>query len=139
MIGSLSEPLGAQGQPVPSDSTILMTIPSLTQLLEDCSSSSTTIKKMLHSNLKPSIDRSLELLPYLIRYHNVCEVVLNFLHSVFLVLQQQLGPEFTQTAVQGMLQIYTRYIYMICFKFNKIMKINTCVHTKYIYIFSIYI
>lgn len=108
MIGALAEPLGTQGQSVPSDSTILMTVPSLTQLLEDCSSSSTTVKKMLHSNLKPSIDRSLELLPYLIRCHNVCEVLLNFLHSVFLVLQQQLGPEFTQTAVQGMLQIYTR-------------------------------
>ncbi|KAI4499252.1 hypothetical protein M0802_005512 [Mischocyttarus mexicanus] len=108
MVGSLSEPLGAQGQPLPSDSTILMIVPSLTQLLEDCSSSSTTVKKMLHSNLKSSIERSLEFLPYLIRYHNICEVVLNFLYSVFLVLQQQLGPEFTQTAVQGMLQIYTR-------------------------------
>ncbi|XP_043495290.1 exportin-6-A [Polistes fuscatus] len=108
MVGSLTEPLGARGQSLPSDSTILTIVPSLTQLLEDCSSSSTTVKKMLHSNLKPSIDRSLELLPYLIRYHNICEVVLNFLYSVFLVLQQQLGPEFTQSAVQEMLQIYTR-------------------------------
>ena len=49
MISTLSTPLGLEGQPVPSESTISMTVVPLTQLLEDCSASSTTIKKILHS------------------------------------------------------------------------------------------
>lgn len=108
MISTLSTPLGLEGQPVPSESTISITIVPLTQLLEDCSASSTTIKKMLHSCLGSTINRTLELLPFMIRCQSVCEVLLRFLHSVFSVLQQQLGPEFTQNAVQGMLHIYTR-------------------------------
>lgn len=110
MVSTLSAPLGSEGQPVPSESTISMTIVPLTQLLEDCSASSTTIKKMLHSCLRSTINRTLELLPYMIRCQGVCELLLTFLHSVFSVLQQQLGPEFTQNAVQGILHIYTRYI-----------------------------
>ncbi|EFN86338.1 Exportin-6 [Harpegnathos saltator] len=108
MILTLSAPLGMQGQPMPSESTISITILPLIQLLEDCASSSTTIKKMLHSCLESIINRTLELLPYVIRCPSICEVLLSFLHSAFSVLQQQLGPEFTQNAVQGMLQIYTR-------------------------------
>lgn len=108
MISTLSTPLGLEGQPVPSESTISITIVPLTQLLEDCSASSTTIKKMLHSCLGSTINRTLELLPFMIRCQSICEVLLRFLHSVFSVLQQQLGPEFTQNAVQGMLHIYTR-------------------------------
>lgn len=107
MILALSESLGMQGQPVPLESTISITIMPLTQLLEDCASSSTTIKKMLHSCLEPIINRTLELLSYVIRCQIICEV-LGFLHSAFSVLQQQLGPEFMQNAVQGMLQLYTR-------------------------------
>ncbi|KAL6260200.1 hypothetical protein P5V15_007735 [Pogonomyrmex californicus] len=108
MILALSAPLGMQGQPVPSESTISITIMPLTQLLEDCASSSTTIKKMLHSCLESIINRTLELLSYVIRCQSICEVLLSFLHSAFSVLQQQLGPEFMQNAVQGMLQLYTR-------------------------------
>lgn len=109
MILALSESLGMQGQPVPLESTISITIMPLTQLLEDCASSSTTIKKMLHSCLEPIINRTLELLSYVIRCQIICEV-LGFLHSAFSVLQQQLGPEFMQNAVQGMLQLYTRFV-----------------------------
>ncbi|XP_026671762.1 exportin-6-B isoform X2 [Ceratina calcarata] len=108
MISTLSTPLGSEGQPVPSESSISITVVPLTQLLEDCSASSTTIKKMLHSCLGPTINRILELLPYTIRCQSICEILLSFLHSVFSVLQQQLGPEFIQNAVQGMLHIYTR-------------------------------
>ncbi|EZA61560.1 Exportin-6 [Ooceraea biroi] len=108
MILALSTPLGIQGQAVPSESTISITVMPLTQLLEDCASSSTTIKKMLHSCLESIINRTLELLSYVIRCQSICEVLLRFLHSAFSVLQQQLGPEFTQNAVQGMLQLYTR-------------------------------
>ncbi|XP_066594212.1 exportin-6 [Prorops nasuta] len=108
MVAALSESLGTLGQAVPSDSTISMTVPPLTQLLEDCSSSSTTIKKMLHICLETVINRVLELLPCCIRTQSTCEALLSFLHSTFLVLQQQLGPEFTQNAVQTLLQIYTR-------------------------------
>lgn len=107
---TLSAPLGMPEQPVPSESTISMTVIPLTQLLEDCASSSTTIKKMLHSCLESIINRTLELLPYVIRCQSICEVLLSFLHSAFSVLQQQLGPEFTQNAVQGILQIYTRFV-----------------------------
>lgn len=110
MILALSAPLGVQGQPVPSESTISTAVTPLTQLLEDCASSSTTIKKMLHSYLESVISRTLELLPYVIRCQSICEVLLGFLHSAFSVLQQQLGPEFMQNAVQGMLQIYTRFV-----------------------------
>lgn len=110
IISALSTSLGIQGQPVPSESTILITITPLNQLLEDCASSSTTIKKMLHSCLESIINRTLELLPYVIRCQSICEVLLSFLHSAFSVLQQQLGPEFTQNAVQGMLHIYTRLV-----------------------------
>lgn len=108
MVSTLSIPLGLEGQLAPSESTISMTVVPLTQLLEDCSASSTTIKKMLHSCLGSTINRTLELLPYMIRCQSVCEILLSFLHSVFSVLQQQLGPEFTQNAVQRMLYIYTR-------------------------------
>ncbi|XP_015438006.1 PREDICTED: exportin-6 [Dufourea novaeangliae] len=108
MVSTLSTPLGSESQPIPSESTISMTVVPLTQLLEDCSSSSTTIKKMLYSCLGSTINRTLELLPYMIRCQSICEILLSFLHSVFSVLQQQLGPEFTQNAVQGMLHIYTR-------------------------------
>jgi len=110
MILALSTSLGMQGQAVPSESIISITVTPLIQLLEDCASSSTTIKKMLHFCLEPIINRTLELLSYVIRCQNVCEVLLNFLHSAFSVLQQQLGPEFTQNAVQGMLQLYTRFV-----------------------------
>jgi len=110
MILALSAPLGMQGQPVPLESTISVTIMPLTQLLEDCASSSTTIKKMLHSSLESIINRALELLSYVIRCQVICEVLLGFLHSAFSVLQQQLGPEFMQNAVQGMLQLYTRFV-----------------------------
>ncbi|XP_076289185.1 exportin ellipsoid body open isoform X2 [Lasioglossum baleicum] len=108
MVSTLSTPLGSENQPVPSESTIAITVVPLTQLIEDCSSSSTTIKKMLHSCLGSTINRTLELLPYMIRCQSICEILLSFLNSVFSVLQQQLGPEFTQNAVQGMLHIYTR-------------------------------
>ncbi|XP_024220369.1 exportin-6-A isoform X1 [Bombus impatiens] len=108
MVSTLSIPLGLEGQLAPSESTISITVVPLTQLLEDCSASSTTIKKMLHSCLGSTINRILELLPYMIRCQSVCEILLSFLHSVFSVLQQQLGPEFTQNAVQRMLYIYTR-------------------------------
>nr|XP_031828548.1 exportin-6-B isoform X2 [Nomia melanderi] len=108
MVSTLSTPLGSEGQPVPSESAIAITVVPLTQLIEDCSSSSTTIKKMLHSCLGSTINRTLELLPYMIRCQSICEILLSFIHSVFSVLQQQLGPEFTQNAVQGMLHIYTR-------------------------------
>lgn len=110
MILALSAPLGMQGQPVSSESTISITIIPLTQVLEDCASSSTTIKKMLHSCLESIINRTLELLSYVIRCQNICELLLSFLHSAFSVLQQQLGPEFMQNAVQGMLQLYTRFV-----------------------------
>lgn len=110
MILALSAPLGMQGQPVPSESTISIIVMPLTQLLEDCASSSTTIKKMLHSCLESIINRTLELLSYVIRCQSICELLLSFLHSTFSVLQQQLGPEFMQNAVQGMLQLYTRFV-----------------------------
>lgn len=110
MVSTLSTALGVEGQPVPSESTISVTVVPLTQLVQDCSSSSTTIKKMLHSCLGSTINRALELLPYMIRCQSVCEILLSFLHSVFSVLQQQLGPEFTQNAVQGILHIYIRYV-----------------------------
>lgn len=113
MILALSAPLGMQGQSVPLESTISITIMPLTQLLEDCASSSTTIKKMLHSCLESIINRTLELLSYVIRCQIICEVLLGFLHSTFSVLQQQLGPEFMQNAVQGMLQLYTRFVQSI--------------------------
>ncbi|XP_020297915.1 exportin-6-B [Pseudomyrmex gracilis] len=108
IIMALSSPLGMPGQSVPSESTISITIMPLIQLVEDCASSSTIIKKMLHSCLESIINRTLELLSYVIRCQNICEVLLSFLHSAFSVLQQQLGPEFMQNAVQGMLQLYTR-------------------------------
>lgn len=66
---------------------------------------------MLHECLEQTINRTLELLPHFIRHQSTCEALLSFLHAAFLVLQQQLGPEFTQNAIQGMLQIYTRYIW----------------------------
>lgn len=110
MIVALSEPLGMQGQPVPSESIIPITFLPLIQLVKDCASSSTIIKKMLHSCLESIINRTLELLPYVIRCPSICEALLSFLHSAFSVLQQQLGPEFMQNAVQGMLQIYTRFV-----------------------------
>jgi hypothetical protein len=123
MILALSTPLGMQGQAVPSESIISITVTPLIQLLEDCASSSTTIKKMLHFCLEPIINRTLELLSYVIRCQNVCEVLLNFLHSAFSVLQQQLGPEFTQNAVQGMLQLYTRFVRTIYKSLNLNLKI----------------
>lgn len=110
MVSTLSSSLGSEGQPVPSESTISITVVPLTQLLEDCSSSSTMIKKMLHSCLGSTVNRILELLPYMIRCQSICEILLSFLHSVFSVLQQQLGPEFTQNAVQGILHIYTKCV-----------------------------
>lgn len=112
MVLALSAPLGMQGQPVPSESVISITIMPLIQLLEDCASSSTTIKKMLHACLESIINRTLELLTYVIRCQSICEALLCFLHSAFSVLQQQLGPEFTQNAVQGMLQLYTRFVHL---------------------------
>ncbi|EZA62954.1 Exportin-6-B, partial [Ooceraea biroi] len=96
------------GQAVPSESPISIMVMPLTQLLEDCASSSMTIKKMLHWCLESIINRTLELLSYVIRCQSICEMLLSFLHSAFSVLQQQLGSEFTQNAVQGMLQLCTR-------------------------------
>lgn len=113
IIMALSSPLGMPGQSVPSESTISITIMPLIQLVEDCASSSTIIKKMLHSCLESIINRTLELLSYVMRCQNICEVLLSFLHSAFSVLQQQLGPEFMQSAVQGMLQLYTRFVQYI--------------------------
>lgn len=124
MVLSLSAPLGVQGQPVPSESIISITIMPLIQLLEDCASSSTTIKKMLHSCLETIINRTLELLSYVIRCQSICEALLSFLHSVFSVLQQQLGPEFTQNAVQGMLQLYTRFVHFYKKQKRRILKIS---------------
>ncbi|XP_043273966.1 exportin-6 [Venturia canescens] len=108
MVMALSEPLGHHGQTIPSESTVSSAIVPITQMLEDCCSSSSTIKKMLHSCLEATVNRVLELLPHLIRSQSTCENLMSFLHATFLVLQQQLGPEFTQNAVQGMLLIYTR-------------------------------
>lgn len=109
MISLLSTPFGLERQPIPLESTILMIVAPLTQLLEDCSASSVTIKKMLHSRLGSTINRILELLPYMIKYQGVCEVQLGLLHSVFSV-PQQLVPAFTQNVVQGLLHIHTRCI-----------------------------
>lgn len=108
MVAGLSEPLGHQGQPIPPEPLVSSAITAMKQMLEDCCSSSSTIKKMLHTCLETTVNRVLELLPHLIRSQVTCETLMSFLHATFLVLQQQLGPEFTQNAVQGMLHIYTR-------------------------------
>lgn len=128
MWNSLSEPLGCRGQsiPTPSNPTLTTSLTALTQLLDDCSSASTTIKKMLHPCLITTIDRALEILDYIIKCQNTAELVLIFLHSTFLVLQQQLGPEFIGKTVQELLNIYTRYI--SCWK-NK-----TFQHFYYVFI-----
>ncbi|XP_011308703.1 exportin-6 [Fopius arisanus] len=106
MISTLSSPLGGLGHQIPSDVTISTSITPLKQLLEDCCSSSTSIKKLLHECLQETITRALEILPHVVR-SQACESLMHFLHSVFHVLQQQLGAEFIQGAVQGMLQIYS--------------------------------
>ncbi|KAH0561394.1 hypothetical protein KQX54_016533 [Cotesia glomerata] len=106
-IHTLSEPLGQCGQAIPNDINISSAIVPLKQLLEDCCSLSMTIKKLLYQCLEDTINRVLELLPHLIRSQTTCEIIMNFLHAMFLVLQQQLGVDFTQNAVQGMLNIYT--------------------------------
>ena len=109
-MAALAEPLGVEGQPVPSESAVSTAVIPLKQLLEDCSSSSTMIKKLVHASLEQTVKRILELLPHLIRNQGTSETLLSFLHTAFLVLQQQLGPEFTQNAVQEMLHIYTRFV-----------------------------
>ncbi|XP_015597326.1 exportin-6-B isoform X2 [Cephus cinctus] len=108
MVGALSEPLGQLGRPAPPETTVSTAVITLKQLLEDCCSSSTVIKKLLHVCLESTVNRTLELLPEMVRCQGTCEMLLGFLHAAFRVLQQQLGPEFTQNAVQGMLHIYTR-------------------------------
>lgn len=108
MVTALSQPLGAQGHPVPSEMVVSSCALSLKELLEDCRSLSTAIKKLLHVNLESTVNRVLELLPHLVRSPATCEALLSFLHSAFEVLQQQLGPEFTQNAAQAMLHIFTR-------------------------------
>lgn len=111
MVNTLSEPLGVAGQPVSEEAVVNSVIP-LKQLLEDCSSSSTVIKKMLHECLEASVKRVLELLPYLLRCQSTCEAMLSFIHASFLVLQQQFGPELIQEAVQIMLNLFTRYFFV---------------------------
>ncbi|XP_046621831.1 exportin-6-A isoform X1 [Neodiprion virginianus] len=108
MVTALSHPLGGEGQPVPPEIVVSSSVLSLKELLEDCRSSSTAIKKLLHTNLESTVNRVLELLPHLIRFSGTCETLLSFLHSAFAVLQQQLGPEYTQNAAQAMLHIFTR-------------------------------
>ncbi|XP_012277726.1 exportin-6-A [Orussus abietinus] len=108
MVAALAEPLGPQGHAVPSEAAIIAALVPLKQLLEDCCPPSTAIKKLLHSCLEGTINRTLELLPHFVRCQGTCESLLTFLHATFLVLQEQLGPEFTQNAVQGILHIYTR-------------------------------
>lgn len=108
MVTALSQPLGSQGHAIPSEMVVPSSVLALKEVLEDCRSSSTAIKKLLHANLEPSVNRVLELLPHLVRFPGTCEALLSFLHSAFDVLQQQLGPEYTQNAAQAMLQIFTR-------------------------------
>lgn len=108
LVATLSEPLGVEGQSMPPDSIVSSSVINLKQLLDDCSSSSTIIKKLVHSSLEQSVKRILELLPHFIRNQGTSETLLCFLHTAFLVLQQQLGAEFTQNAVQEMLHVYTR-------------------------------
>ncbi|XP_034945488.1 exportin-6 isoform X2 [Chelonus insularis] len=106
-ISTLSEPLKQPDQSIPIGTNVTTAISSLKQLLEDCCSSSTTIKKLLHQCLEPTIHQILELLPQLIHSQHTAEHIMSFLHALFLVLQHQLGPEFTQITVQAMLHIYT--------------------------------
>ncbi|XP_063983905.1 exportin-6 isoform X2 [Diachasmimorpha longicaudata] len=106
MISTLSSSLGALGHQIPSETSVNTSTTHLKQLVEDCCSSSTSIKKMLHECIQETINRILELLPHLVR-SQACEGLMNFLHAVFHVLQQQLGADFIQRAVQGMLQIYS--------------------------------
>ncbi|XP_012256638.2 exportin-6 [Athalia rosae] len=108
MITALAQPLGDQGHPVPPEMIVSSSVLSLKELLEDCRSSSTAIKKLLHANLESVVNRVLELLPHLVKFAKAFEALLSFLHSTFEVLQQQLGPEYTQTAAQTMLHIFTR-------------------------------
>ncbi|KAK0179050.1 hypothetical protein PV327_007876 [Microctonus hyperodae] len=108
LVATNSQPLGQQGESIPSEVNVSIAVTTLKQLLEDCCSSSTTVKKLLHQCLDVTINRVLELLPHLIRSQKTCEALMSFLNATFMVLQQQLGAEFTQNAVQGMLHIYTR-------------------------------
>lgn len=103
---------------MPPDSVVSSAVIPLKQLLEDCSSSSTLIKKLVHASLEQTVKRILELLPHLIRNQGTSETLLTFLHTAFLVLQQQLGPEFTQNAVQEMLHVYTRLVSILNFEQN---------------------
>lgn len=106
MINKIVEPIGFIGQQIPNDIIIITTINPLIQIINDCSSSSTNIKRLLHQCFLTTINRILEILPQFI-HNNSSEILMNFLHSIFLVLQQQLGSEFIKNSVQKMLHIYT--------------------------------
>lgn len=93
----------------PSESNIIVAMIPLKQILEDCSSSSTIIKKMLLECMKPCIEQTIHLLPHYMHSEITFKLLLSFLHTTFMVLQHQLGSHFTANTIKNLLQLYSRY------------------------------
>lgn len=93
---------------IPPESNIVVALVSLKQILEDCSSSSTVIKKLLLECMKPCIERTIQLLPHFMHNENTFKLLLSFLHTTIMVLQHQLGPEFIANTIKTLLELYTR-------------------------------